>query len=402
MNSGYHKQMDRILFITNRDVLTTCGALRLIKNRAEVLYSEYQIATDFCVFQKRNRVSSPKREKINAGGEMWIVGYSIITLIFSYFKFVRLIQRSLRTNDYKAIVISQTALPLKISSIKNNSNAPIYLDGHGASEDIYESARGGSNISLMLRYLAYKLDISLIKYYLKYVDGSFVVSNGMKEYYDILSSHRKIHYVAAPCSTVSIDNHFDYNTIRREYRKKFGVSEVDLCFVYSGGIEPWQCVKETIDLFKKIASQISEPCKMFIFTYEIEKVNHMVSGDDRFYVTSFKAEELRKALCAMNYAFLIRQDSITNHVAFPNKYLEYIQARLKVITTPYVYDVAAQIELFDCGFIYENNINEQSLAKFVVENAHTTLSEEKSIAIIKKSSFKNCLKTFVDSLKFSS
>lgn len=62
--------MNRILFVTNRNILTTSGELRLIKNRAEALYKEYGIATDFIAFASRDRIQSEKHEIINAGGEV--------------------------------------------------------------------------------------------------------------------------------------------------------------------------------------------------------------------------------------------------------------------------------------------------------------------------------------------
>ena len=65
--------MKKILFITNRNALTTCGALRLIKNRAEALFEDYGIASDF-VCSEEYRINSPARTD-SAGGNMTIVGY---------------------------------------------------------------------------------------------------------------------------------------------------------------------------------------------------------------------------------------------------------------------------------------------------------------------------------------
>ena len=62
---------------------------------------------------------------------------------------------------------------------------------------------------------------------------------------------------------------------------------------------------------------------------------------------------MRNVLCAGDYAFLLRDDYVTNNVAYPNKFLEYVSCGLKIIATPYVHDVADQIRKFNLGVIYD-------------------------------------------------
>ena len=63
----------RILFITNRNIVTTCGELRLIKNRAEVLFSQYGVVTDFLALTRSERMDAECKEVINAGGSLSII-----------------------------------------------------------------------------------------------------------------------------------------------------------------------------------------------------------------------------------------------------------------------------------------------------------------------------------------
>lgn len=391
--------MKKILFITNRDVLTTCGAFRLIGNRAEALYQLYNVVTDFCVIQKDERLSSPKRDSINAGGVMTVVTYNKFNVLSSICKLHREVYRMIKENQYRAIVISEVSLPLNLKKIKKLSGLPIYFDGHGSSEDIYECARKRGTIPFVLRYCAYLLDIKLLKRYFKIADGCFVVSSGMKDYYQKkVGLPDNFTYLRVPCATSSVLSDNEYINYRKEYQKHFNLEDDTISFVYSGGVESWQCVQETIDLFRSISSQLDIKSKLFVFSYEVDKAKEMVGNDNRIVVDSFSAKELKKALCAMDFAFMIRKDTVTNNVAFPNKFLEYTNARLNIITTPYVYDIAEQIKQFKLGYIYDFEDDFSGLVNYVEENKDSRLPSSVVNEVLTKNSFEERLKDFIQVL----
>lgn len=388
----------KILFITNRNVLTTCGALRLIKNRAEVLYSQYNVSTDFCVFQNKNRLHSAKKEDINAGGQLYFVGYTASSVLFSYCNFQNTIIDILSKTNYDAIIISQASFSVNICKIKKLTKAPIFIDGHGASEDIYTCIDKWS-LTKMSRYLAYQLDKFCLNRLFKYADGCLVVSDGLKEYYENRYLHNSnFKYFRIPCATTSFLEEIQYKAYREQYRLYFGLKQNEVAFVYSGGIEPWQCVNKTIELYKEVSEKLDIPSKMFIFSYETELINQKVKNDSRFVVRSLKSDELTKALCAMDFGFLIREDTLTNNVAYPNKFLEYLNARIYVITTPYIYDVKKQIEETGVGFICKDINTCDKIIDFVNQNLIQKPNEERIKNIIFNNSFNIRLKYFINYL----
>ena len=81
--------MKKILFLTNRNILTTSGEMRLVKNRAESLYNDYNVASDFIVVQKKERIFSKQREYINAGGNLYSIELSIKNLFILIIKIVK-------------------------------------------------------------------------------------------------------------------------------------------------------------------------------------------------------------------------------------------------------------------------------------------------------------------------
>ena len=52
--------MKKILFVTSRNIISTCGELRLIKNRANVLKEEYGYTTDYIAYRVRKKVQNEK------------------------------------------------------------------------------------------------------------------------------------------------------------------------------------------------------------------------------------------------------------------------------------------------------------------------------------------------------
>lgn len=390
--------MKKILFITNRNALTTCGALRLIKNRAEALFEDYGIASDFVVLQRNDRINSPKREPISAGGNMTIVGYDRRNYYGALNKLKSEIINILKKNTYDAIIISQIALKINIVSIKEFTDAPIFLDIHGAPDDIYGSVNKASVLPYLYRRLIASYYIKCLKYYCKKVDGCLVVSHGLEEYIrNRFMLKDGFVFYRVPCALSTELNISDYKDFRNAYRREFELDEKDISFVYSGGLEPWQCINETIELYKKIADSIKASTKMMIFSYEIEKLRTMLGTDNRFVLRSYKSDELSKALCACDYAFLIREDITTNHVAFPNKFLEYVKSYLKIIATAHVHDVADQINLYKLGFITDLN-NVDTLCSYIQASKDLSISPETIKEVLKINSFKVRLKEFAEQI----
>ncbi len=55
--------MKKILFITSRNIISTCGELRLIKNRANVLKEAYGYTTDFIAYRITVKHNLPGSQK---------------------------------------------------------------------------------------------------------------------------------------------------------------------------------------------------------------------------------------------------------------------------------------------------------------------------------------------------
>lgn len=388
----------RILFVTNRNIITTCGELRLIKNRAEALYSIYNIPTDFIALAKSERINSVNKEKISAGGDLYVIKQDVKNLktIFSANKELKSeIAKRIGNNYYSAIVFSGSGMPSFAKYVKRiNPRIKVFADVHGASEDIIELVRGLSFSRRLFNWVIYKFDKWGLKCSRKYVDGYFVVTEALKDY--VIANFKTktdVDFFIAPCATINIDElYFEkYSDYRRAFRNKYGFNDSTKVFVYSGGVSSWQCVDETISLFKKIKNEL-ENSKLLIFSHNKEAITRIAGNDPDITVDSYTPEELTKALCAGDFAFLLRTDCITNNVAFPNKFLEYVQSKMKIIATPFIYEVAKQIEENDLGFLYKMDFEILALIRFLKESNQN--SDEVVKKVLELNSFATKLKAF--------
>ncbi len=393
--------MNRILFVTNRNILTTSGELRLIKNRAEALYKEYGIATDFIAFASRDRIQSEKHEIINAGGEVEAYELSLtnpaITLP-SYKKLKDSISKKLQTGKYGAVILSGTAMPSLAKGLKNKYNVKVYLDIHGALEDILEVSRKNSGLKANIFKLLYHVDKSAVRKGLKSSEGVFVVTKALEEYlkerYPIA---REKNFYIIPCATSTnpIDED-EYQTDRIKYRKKYNISTDELVFIYSGGVSSWQCVAESIELYKALAEKLSIKTRMLVFSHNIKEIEALAKGDQRIQTDSYTPEELFHALRVGDFAFLLRRDNLTNNVAFPNKFLEYVQSGMHIISTPYVNEIADQINEYNLGYIYDFSNSSEGLLKYIQSVVNTQKDWNNINSVLVRNSFSVTTQSFAE------
>lgn len=405
VNRDLKNNKNKVLFVTNRNVLTTSGELRLIKNRAEALYNLYNISTDFIVLAQKERISSPKREEIKAGGVFKLYPFNlkdIISNIQQYRKMKNELLEMVATGNYGAVVLSGSGLLFLTKEIKNKGKIKVLIDIHGALEENKEFKRVGKKLkNYVVNFLSW-LEINFGNSFVREADGFFVVTESLKE--DIKRNYtikQKTKFFKVPCALNSKNMDGEtYNSNRNLYRKKYKISNNEIVFIYSGGTSQWQCVEETINLYKRIADNISSNSRLLIFSHDIDKVRTITKKDNRIILDSYNKEELEKALCAGDYAFLLRQNCITNKVAFPNKYLEYIHGFLKIITTPYIDEVAKQVTHYKVGCLYNMDSNIEIVINYINEQKNISRIKENIVAdILKFNGFKNTLSEFVEELK---
>lgn len=394
--------MKKILFITSRNVLKTSGELRLIKNRAATLKEKYNITTDFLVLRKDNDTG-----KVESLGETMLVKTFLynkknpISIREKRDELIKEAKKMLSTNEYSTVVFSGGLIPAKIAKEIKKTFPNLYyvIDFHGADEELLEFS-GGSAKRKLIRKTTYKWIVSNKKKYVCSADGVFAVSNALREYAKEYYNLTDKDYYIIPCanSDSKIDAEKQLNA-RKEYREHYGIKDNETAFIYSGGVSAWQCIDESVELFKKIKEQ--EPnlkAKLLVFSSNLDAIKKYES--DGVIIDSIHAEKIDEVLCAGDVAFMLRGDYITNHVAYPNKFLEYVRSGMYIIATPFVYDVAQQLKEYSLGSVISlENVDINALVNEIASRKSYGTDFPEREKLIEDKGFEKTLEPFVNKLK---
>ncbi len=126
--------------------------------------------------------------------------------------------------------------------------------------------------------------------------------------------------------------------------------------VYSGGTGPWQSFEKVVDLLDDLMKRQSNVEAVFL-TKENEVLGSFLkkypARSSRKWV---KHEEVAAIINQCDYGILLRENNITNKVASPVKFAEYLNAGLKVLISPNIGDFSEFAAQNDCGIIVDDQI----------------------------------------------
>jgi len=121
-------------------------------------------------------------------------------------------------------------------------------------------------------------------------------------------------------------------------------------FVYAGGLDRWQCVEKTLELYKKIEESIPQ-ASITLLTKEKQKALELIQEYNiqnsaiKFVALDMLDNELER----YKYGFLIRDDHIVNNVSTPTKMNSYLANGIIPIYTNVIKD-------FNTNFNHSNFI----------------------------------------------
>lgn len=310
--------MKDLVMITNTDMSLQSGNVVLVIRRAEEIYKEFGLKTKcFILGSERN------------------IKHKVKGISFINIKNKKEIENYIEKNKPKKIIFygnSTFLLVPKISKLVKKYEGSVILDVQGALEELIDYEKG---INFIKNYVKFFIKKKILKKALNISDGVFIVSDEMEEYcksYLKKKKKKKIEFYKVRCGINEVISKEKKMKWRNDIRKKWGIKEKTPVMVFSGYRKPWQKIDKIIELFKKYDEELEDVFFAFFCNtdneFEAKLKSSFKKGNYKLEFLSF--ENYFENLSACDIGFLIRDNNMTNKVAFPNKFSDYINAGLKL------------------------------------------------------------------------
>lgn len=183
------------------------------------------------------------------------------------------------------------------------------------------------------------------------------VSYGMKEYYFEKYSYNKQNYFIMPCFNTEINN-IDKNKFNQKKLK----------FTYIGGLSKWQCIDETLKIYKEIENNNEDVFLKFL-TPDIDNGRKLI---EKYDIKNYDIKYVDNLLIGnelkdVKYGFLIRKEDPINYVSTPTKLSTYLANGIIPITTKNIYDVNKLMEDKVYKIFINLNENIENIARNIID-----------------------------------
>ena len=179
-------------------------------------------------------------------------------------------------------------------------------------------------------------------------DYRIAVSNKLEEYWKREFGYQGDQHIVIPCTLTS-------KSSGKLLKEK---NDGSIKLVYSGGLGAWQSCDLVANLCRKAIKENANVNVLFL-TKENEVIKKLIQEfPDRCERSWLKHEEVYEALSSCDYGILIREQNVTNQVASPVKFAEYLNAGLKVLISKNLGDFTEFVKENDCGIVIEDEITE--------------------------------------------
>ncbi len=284
---------------------------------------------------------------------------------------------SLLCSIYKPkTIIARSVIATKLALEMKNRVKVVY-DGRGAIKAEWEEYKVVTDENLLSVIGTYEKEVILTS------DKRIAVSNELVKYWKEAYSYTGSDHVIIPCT---LNNDFEKIKISEESiskkRKELDLAETDTVYVYSGSVAGWQSFELMFSFLEPILKRSTENKIVFFSPSDknIEKVQELFPS--QVIRKHLSPDSVSHYLLVGDYGLLIRENSVTNKVASPVKYAEYLASGLKVIISDELGDYTQLSKEKDWGFMYKafngaivkpdlktkQNISEEAIRFFSKQN----------------------------------
>lgn len=199
-------------------------------------------------------------------------------------------------------------------------------------------------------------------------DYRIAVSHQLIKYWENEFDYRVDKHVVIPCTINSVFENIEISENKiSNIRNEFGFDSDDFIFVYSGSIAGWQ----SFDLLKEFLNPIlsgNSKCKVLFLSQFNKSVEYLKQKfPNQVFSKQLFPNDVPNYLVACDYGLLIREQSITNKVASPVKFAEYLACGLGVVISDNLGDYSDFVKQYNSGWLFNefnfNKLNKTDLKK---------------------------------------
>lgn len=181
-------------------------------------------------------------------------------------------------------------------------------------------------------------------------DFRIVVSQKLVEYWqnDLGITIIPSQYVVIPCTLTS--------AFEVEPRQEVSSQQEEVKVIYSGGTSPWQSFDKVVALLDKAMAQQGN-LKVTFLTKEDKAIDKLLAKyPERVSRKWLSHDAVNNELAKADYGILIRDNKVTNRVASPVKFAEYLNAGLKVLISDEIGDFSEFAITFGVGVVVREEV----------------------------------------------
>ena len=240
------------------------------------------------------------------------------------------------------VLATKVALSLKAIGLLKK----VCFDGRGAIAAEWEEYEVVQDLTLKKQISELEKEVILKS------DFQIGVSNALVQYWKDCFGYSSCRHVVIPCTVSS-----NFKTLLPSEeemlfnRQELGYSVEDIILVYAGSTAGWQSFGLLQDFLSPLLSS-NRNIKVLFLSKEDES-NKSLEGafPAQVSIQWVGPDEVNKNLTIADYGILLREDSITNRVASPTKFAEYLISGLPVLISPNLGDYTQFVQDNSCGII---------------------------------------------------
>lgn len=233
------------------------------------------------------------------------------------------------------------AANLALQAKRNNPDLRVVFDGRGA----YKAEFGEFNVAGSAQLNA---EIASVEKRAVLESGfRIAVSEALVAWWRNEYGYSTAQHAVIPCTLRAVpETKVDRNAIRG----KLGFAPDDIVIVYSGSNAGWQSFDE-LDRLLPALFERNEKVKLLMLTGDISSLQLAKKYPACVVQQWVAAHEVFGLLSACDYGWLVRNGSVTNQVASPVKFAEYLACGLDVLISPGLGDFSVFVHDNGCGLI---------------------------------------------------